>query len=422
MLQARTTRISIRPKQPLHLLAILGFFAIGVINAWQIYGFGASVFVVAYVVISIAFLLDKIEFDGVSVKRVGPAMQLLSWLGKTIELEMDDIETIGSYASSTVQSQFKFQTVIVGEDVRWIIKSNQKNYEPFIKALFKAVNPHILDPLSTELLLYWRADEPEFKIVKDDAISAYRIERWRRKAIALSFEGEFQTAASYFKMAHENSPLDPQIPYDIARFLRRRAMVLGAKTEQGEADLIRSETYLRMAGRLAWEKKNARILERVGESFFEFRQLEPAKKYFDLATKINPVRVRANIGLGGVALQESQGARAVYAFNQAAVGAEAAGATGLVYYAQRKAEYYERLMRDEDFLSKEAGWMVVLTQLKWARRVAFSLFLLGWMLHLSTFEIVASFREMSRELSATGLILWICTLTASQIILAYRRE
>lgn len=422
MIQAQKVRIVVRPQQPLYWLAVLGFFLIGIINAGQIYGRGAYFFGLAYIALSFGFLCDKIAFDGTTVKRTGLGSALLSLLGKENSLSLDEIEVISSYASQSINSKIQFQTVISGADIKWRIKSNQKNYPTFIKALFKAANPHLLDPLSTELLLYWQEMEPIFKLVNDTKINAHRIERWRKKAITLSFNGEFQPAASYFKLAHENSPHDPQIAYDIGRFLRRRAMMMGVKSDQGGSDLMRAETYFRMAGRLAWEKKNSRILERVGEAFFEFHQLDTARKYFEMATRLDPVRLRANLGLAGIALQDGQAARAVYAYNQIVRGAENAGAKGLGSYALRKAEYFERLLRDDDFLSKESSWNAVLTQLKWARRFAFTLFLFSWIVQITSFAVTAPIRAMSQEISATSLIIWVCTLTASQIILALRRS
>ena len=422
MLQIQRTHIVIRPKQPLHWLAILGFIAIGVLTANQIYGAGAWVFAAAYIALSIGFLCDKIVFDGAQLKRCGPGAWLLAQLGKPRALSLDEVEAVSSYAGKAGGEALKFQTVILGAGLGWCIKSNEPTYQAFIKALFKAVNPQLLDPLSTELLLYWGEVEPPFTLTHSATRTARHLERWRRKAIRLSFDGLHEAAASYFKIAHEQAPQDAQIAYDIGRFLRRRAIALGALSERGEADLLRAETYFRMAGRLARAQQNARILERVGEAFYEFHHLEAAQKYFELAAKVDPVRPRANIGLAGIALQNAQGARAVYSYNQAVHGAVAAGAVGLSNLAARKSEYYERLMRDDAFLSAEAGRGAILNQLKWARRVALSTFLGGWMLQLTSFELLLPLRMLSREISATALILWICTLAASQLILALRRN
>ena len=418
----QTTHIVIRPKQPLHWLAMLGFIAIGVLTANQIYGSGAWLFAAAYIVLSVGFLCDKIVFDGTTLKRCGPGAWLLAQLGKPRELSLDAVEAISSYAGKAGGEALKFQTVILGAGLGWAVKSKEPSYQAFIKALFKAVNPQLLDPLSTELLLYWREAEPPFAPTNSMARTTRHLERWRRKAIKLSLDGLHEAAASYFKIAHEQAPQDAQIAYDIGRFLRRRAIALGALSERGEADLQRAETYFRMAGRLARAQKNARILERVGEAFYEFHHLEAAQKYFELAAKVDPVRPRANIGLAGIALKNAQGARAVYAYNQAVHGAVAAGAVGLSNLAARKSEYYERLMSDDAFLSAEAGWGAVLNQLKWAQRAALMTCLGFWMLQLVGFEFLSSVRMLSREISATALIIWVCILAASQIILALRRS
>jgi tetratricopeptide (TPR) repeat protein len=421
MLQPKKQSLIIRPQQPLQWLAALGFVALGVILARPIYGLGAWVFALAYFTVGVGFLSDRLSFDGNKLRRCGLGAWCLGLLGKTRELELEEVEAVTSYAVSAGRAGLRFQTVISSEHVRWHIVSSAPQYQAFIKAVFKAVNPHLLDLLSTELLLYWQEADPPFKATDNSTATAYNIERWRRKAIRLSLAGHYEAAASYFKIAHENAPADPQIAYDIGRYLQRRAIAAGLRTKPGEADLLRAETYFRLAGRLAREKKNARLLEKVGEAFYEFQQLEPAQKYFDLATRIDPARPRANVGLAGIALQQAQGARAVYAYHQTIRGAEAAGVTGLVQLAERKAEYCERLMADEQFLQAEADWDAVLTQLKWARRGALIIFLVAWLLQLNTIVSADAVRTLCRELSATALIIWVCALVANHIIWAFRR-
>lgn len=421
MLQVRTSHFIVRPKQPLHWLAAVGLCALGVIAANQIYNWGAWVFALAYLALGIGFLSDRIVFDGSKLRRRGIGAWFLSLLGQCCEIELDEIEAVSSYAVKTGGGGIRYCTVISSEYVNWRITSAVPHYQGFIKAFFKAVNPHVLDSLSTELLLYWRESDPAFKSVNSTSVNAYNLERWRRKAIRLSFEGYYEAAASYFKIAHENAPDDPQVAYDMGRFWRRRAIAAGALSKQGANDLVRAETYFRMAGRLAREKKNARLLEKVGEAFYELQQFEPARQYFELATAIDPMRPRANLGLAGIALHNAQGVRAVYAYNQAVRGSETAGAEGLIQLALRKAEYCERLMRDDAFLLSEASWEAVLSQLKWARRGALGLFLLTWFLQLAIFELTTAIRDISREISATALIIWFCSLVASHVILALRR-
>lgn len=420
MLQTKRLHLRIRPQQPLAWLIALGLLALGVLAANRIYGWGAWVVAAAYLICAAGCWQDRIVFDGSRLQRRGMGAWLLALLGQPCELALDEIETVTSYAVKA-GGGLRFHTVIRGEQICWHIHSARSSYQSFIKAVFKAVNPHVLDPLSTELLLYWRAADPPFKTTTHSETTAHQVERWRRKAIRLSFDGHYEAAASYFKLAHEHAPCDAQIAYDMGRFLRRRAMAVGVTSKLGEGDILRAETYFRMAGRLAREQQNARLLERVGEAFADLQQLEPAQKYFEFATRLDPVRPRANLGLAGIALQQAQGARAVHAYLQAACGAATVGAEGLVQLAERKAEYCERLISDHEFLDAEASWEAVLTQLKWARRSMLGVFLVTWLLQVATFEIPLAARHFSREISATALILWFCALVASHIILALRR-
>jgi hypothetical protein len=256
MLHTKRPHLVIRPQQPLAWLVALGVIALGVIAANRIYGWGGWGFALAYLVCGVGFLRDRIVFDGAKLQRRGFGAWLLSWLGQPCELALDDIESVASYVVKA-GGGIRFHTVIRGEQLRWHLSSATPHYQAFIKAVCKALNPHVLDPLSTELLLYWREPEPPYQPALPQENSAYQLERWRRKAIRLSFEGQYEAAVSYFKLAHNQAPCDPQIAYDIGRFLRRRAVAAGVTSKLGEQDLLRAETYFRMAGRLAREKKNA---------------------------------------------------------------------------------------------------------------------------------------------------------------------
>ncbi len=422
MFKARKNHFSVRPQQPIHWLALLGFVCIGVLAAGEVYVRSGVVLLIAFFALALVFATDRITFDGKVLKRVGFIAWLQDQIGISQTLELDEIEFLFSRNKQTIFGVIFFQTTITASEIKWKISSDQRVYQPFVKALFKNVPTVLLDSLSSELLYYWEEKDPSYKLVNDKIVNAQRIERWRRKAVRLSLDGQFEAAAKYLKIAHENAPHDPQIAYDTGRFLRRRALSYGLRTDRREADMLRAETYFRMAGRLAREQKKARLLERIGEEFYEHRQFETAQKYFDLATRIDPVRPRANLGLAGVALQSGQSARAIYAFNQVACGAEAAGAEGLSKLALRKSEYYERLTQDVEFLSDESGWEGVLKQLKIARWSVLIIFLITWMLQLNLLHFDDSMLTFMRDITATLFILWICNFTASQIILAYRRE
>lgn len=418
MIKPRAARITVRPNQPLSLLAITGFIAAGLISAWKIYGAGAAVFTTGYVLLTLGFLLDRVVWDGAKLERSGPGAALLALFGYRTVIGLDEIEAV----TSTSHSGLRFTTTVNGPDTRWTFKSKQPGYHRFIKSLLKALHPQQLDPLSTELLYYWQEAEPQLPLVKEKVLNKYRIERWRRKGISLSFQASYEAAYTYLKMALDAAPTDPQIAYDMGRFLRRRAASAGEGTAAGIQDLANAERYFRLAGTLASEARNPRLLEKVGESFLESRHHISAGRYFEMATAIEPTRPRANIGIANLALLNGQAARAIFAYDKATWGASEADAKGLAAHAARKREYFERLLKDDSFLDKEASWRSVLEQLKWARRFTFGLFLAGWVTHLIALQSNIQVREISRELSATALVMWVFAMFLSQVIHAYRRQ
>ncbi|HYE75785.1 MAG TPA: hypothetical protein VEF04_20750, partial [Blastocatellia bacterium] len=108
-------------------------------------------------------------------------------------------------------------------------------------------------------------------------------------------------------------------------------------------------------------------------------------------------------------------AKAVYHYSAAARGAREANVHSLTALAERKADYYSRLTDDDQFLESETSRQSVLTQLRWGRRVALALFCAAWLLQLTSFQATNTVQIVSREISATALVMWIITSTATYL-------
>src|SRR5207248_5100971 len=94
----------------------------------------------------------------------------------------------------------------------------------------------------------------------------------------------------------------------------------------------------------------ARLLERIDESFLEYCDPVRAAKTFRRTLEIDENSYRAQIGLAEVALNEGKLAHVIHHYNDAVRIAPDKAASRL---ARREADYYSRLNNDEDYLAVE---------------------------------------------------------------------
>jgi tetratricopeptide (TPR) repeat protein len=321
----------------------------------------------------VAALLDRIEFDGARITHRGPLAFLLAKLfGVRRELPVTDIESIitetTTLSLATGDSRISYRTSISGAGSDLVVRSNRATYVPFIKALFRAVGSAKLDHRSFDLFGYLEtgATIKGSPVLKDE-IAAMPVPRLRRAANALRLAGRLAQASSFFRVAYEKEPRNPELLYEMSRFFRSSAQSQDAKLLQ------RSDACLRLAARLAGEQ--AGLLERIGEAFFERLDYKRAADCFRRALVSDPARFRANLGLAEIALRDGKLAHVAHYYHAAAAGNDAA----LARLARREAGYYERLMSDDDFLESELRRIRVSNQVRWARRLAALVFFLAWM-------------------------------------------
>jgi len=432
MNQARK-QITIRLQQQFSWLGLAALLLVGAMVAGSAYGRGVWLFAAVSLVIIIGFARDALIFDGQRLKRRGPGALLGALaLGRRRELAVDEIESISGSIAGARQgdSPLCYRLVILGSGCQWVINSRRSDNRVFIKSLLSAVSPHKLDPCASELLAYGQ-DREQLRVwnsAKHSPASMTPPRLWRSLANSFALQGELAVAARYFHLAYRQGPRNAHLLYEMGRFLRLRATLEGAAAgdarrkaqgarRKGKIHSLttscsrRAEACLRLAGRLG--HTDAALLERIGETFFEFHHHRLAQRYFERALQASPNRVRANIGLAEVALRSGQAARVVHFYRTAARAAEDEGEMSLAGLAAQKADYYARLLNDEGFLNSEVSRLDLLDQLKWARRGAMFTFLIAWLVHLTCYQFAPAVQAFSREISATSAIIWVSTVTAS---------
>ncbi|HXG66586.1 MAG TPA: hypothetical protein VNO70_15910 [Blastocatellia bacterium] len=365
--------ISIRPGYIPYLIAIAVLATVGA--ALLNNGATAAAFAVwgSIAPITLFALLDRIEFDGEKIRRRGPLAFLLTHLARVPQaLAVADIETVSTEVTSlsfaSGDARLLYRTRISGAGVEITIRSRHRAYVPFIKALFHAVGPHKLDPRSFELFEYFESNDSLKRApVLRSEIAVMPAPLLRRLANALRLAGRLAQASSYFRIAYEKEPRNPELLYEMSRFFHATAQNEDARLLQ------RSNACLRLASRLADARPD--LLERIGEVFFERLDYKHAQECFRRALALDPARFRANMGLAEIALRDGKLAHVAHYYNAAAAASDAA----LARMARREARYYERLMGDDHFLGAELRRIRLSVLLHWARRLAAMTFLGAWL-------------------------------------------
>jgi len=348
-------------------------------------------------------VLDRIEFDGKTIKHCGPLAYIL---GKVFrmhrELAIADVESITTetlrLSFATGDARISYHTRISGAGCEIVVRSHRRTYAEFIKGLVAAVGTHKLDPRSSEIYEYF-AKGSALKgspVLKSD-IAAMPAPLLRRIGNSLRLAGKLGQASSYFRVAYEKEPRNPQLLYEMSRFFQSSAQTEDARLIQ------RSDACLRLASRLAGEPD---LLERIGEAFFERTDFKRAAECFRRALALDPARFRANIGLAEIALRDGKLAHVAHFYHAASSSADLA----LARMAGREARYYERLMEDDDFLEGELRRIKVSNQIRWARRLAAMTFFSAWLVG----GVVGRFSQMVEQfgwaIMAMSGLLWCLLL------------
>ena len=351
-----------------------------------------------------AAIFDRIEFDGRSIRHRGPLSFIFGKIFRIRrELPASEIETVTTETTritfSSGDAKMSYHTRVTGAGVEIIVRSYRSAYVPFIKALFRAVGPHKLDPRSFELFEYFEsgASLKGSPVLKDE-IEAMPVPLLRRVANSLRLAGRLAQASSYFRVAYEKEPRNPELLYEMSRFFHSSAQAEDSRLLQ------RSDACLRLASRLAG--READLLERIGEAFFERLDYKRASDCFRRALELDPARFRANVGMAEIALRDGKLAHVAHYYNAAAGSPDAA----IARLAEREAKYYERLMTDEDFLESELRRIRAANQIRWARRLAALVFFGAWLMGGVAGRVFEFVEDFGWAVMATSGLIW-CAAT-----------
>ena len=334
---------------------------------------------------SIPFLIltDRLIFDGVALKRTGLSAFLERVLrGRLSLLTISDVERVEVTSLRTLRRggnvRYRYRVDVMGNDCVFTFASGGRQFRRMVQALLPRIDDHRLDARAREVRDHFveakavRADAERLGIapnaVLENARTAVekRIEKHRRDPVSASSEaelersvllrraandlrigGRLQQSAEAFRRALLITPRNGWLIYEYGRLLKSQASAFS------DARLLsRACAALALAARR--ESNDARLLERVGESFLEYCDPLRAAKTFRRALDVDENSYRAQLGLAEVALAQGKLAHVIHHYNDAVRIAPDKSSARL---ARRESEYYSCLNNNEDYLAAEVRRM-----------------------------------------------------------------
>lgn len=376
-------------------------------------------------------LTDRLTFDGETLKRGGLGSWIRRFLNRPqLQIALADIERVEATSLRTLRRggnvRYRYRVEVSGSQAAVSFASGGKQFRTLVHALLPRIPEHKLDARALELRdnladpRAVRAEAARLAIapvsVLDNAaeIAEKRIERQRRESTTsndqeieramllrraandLRIAGCLRQSAEAFRRALLITPQNPWMIYEYARLLKSQASAFGDARLLGRACAALRLAAMRGSG-------DARLLERVGESFLEYCDPVRAAKAFRRALEEDENSFRSQLGLAEVALGDGKLAHVIHHYNDATRCAPDKATARL---ARREADYYSRLNSDEEYLATELrrmNWLEGAGRVqRLAARVSFAALLMA-LIGSSIDQVIAG---LGWALASSSIIGW----------------
>ncbi|HYE65534.1 MAG TPA: hypothetical protein VD966_08125 [Pyrinomonadaceae bacterium] len=404
----------------------------------------------AWIITPALAFTDRINFDGHVLSRSGLVAFILRIMGRKLDLEVDQIERVETSAVRTLRRggrvRYRYCSEVAGKGLIFTFASGGAGYRQMVRTLLPRVVHDKIDARTSELrdylispkllhmtlnLLHVASSAVLEGAASDFTHGARRGARSRRAAPAsgptstdvkrgqllrrtgneLRIAGRLRESAEAFRRALLVQPESGWLIYDFARFLRSQASALG------DAHLFaRSRAGLRLAAQRGSD--DAMLLSRVGESFFEYGDLNRAASAFRRALELDPRTFRAEIGLAEIALRNGKLAHVIHHYSAAA---RIAPDEALARYARREADYYARLNDDDEYLGAELRRIEWLQSLQRARRLAVTATFGSALLALLGALVDEAVSDIGWSLATSSVIAWVGVAFMSRLLIKRRQ-
>ena len=400
-----------------------------------------------WTIVPLIIFSDRLSFDGVMLRRTGLYAFATKFLGRSHNLLLTDIERVEVTSLRTLRRggnvRYRYRVDVMGNDQAFAFASGGKQFRRMIHALLPNIPDHKLDARACEL----RDHLAETKVVRAEAerlgvapavvlenakaaAAEKRIEKHRREPTSLNAEaeaeravllrrvandlrisGRLQQSAEAFRRALLITPQHGWLIYEYARLLKSQASAFA------DARLLsRACAALTLAARRA--PADARLLERIGESFLEYCDPARASKAFRRALDVDEDAHRAQLGLAEVALAQGKLAHVIHHYNEATRSSPDKPAARL---ARREADYYSRLNADEDYLAAEVrrmNWLEAAGRVqRLTARVSFGAVLIA----LGGSSVNPLVGQFGWAVASSSIIAWSGSLVVRRFLSSRRR-
>jgi tetratricopeptide (TPR) repeat protein len=369
----------------------------------------------------IAARMEKFVFDERMLSRRGPLAFLESLItGRRQSMPLDDIEMIATEAIRSRrglhQVKYFYRVSIAGNNIIFsmLLAGGARNGDhELVKRLFNAVSDNKIDPRSSELKQYLNDQQPkeqrldiarrlDFDGTNLELFQHFSTSLLRQVANSLKLEGCMQQAMRCFSLAYKLDPRNAQLLYEMARFFRSLAMIDNPRL------LSRSRACLRLAAFIG--KDEPRLLERIGETYFERLEYRLAARCFSRALVIEPGLYRANIGMAEIALRDGKLAHVAHYYSAAATASHDRAQRDL---ASREARYYGRLCSDDDYFEAEINRITKLRNVEWARHLSAILLFVFWVFALLSGRFSQDLGKLAWSAVISTSLVWLGSVLLS---------
>jgi len=439
----RIASVRVSPGSYLAAASVLTFLSALLLRSEQdIYALAMLSF--AWLVVPILAFTDRIEFDGKSLSRRGPApfiQRLIAGRGK--QLRIEDFEKVDTHALRTLRRggrvRYRYRTQVSGRNTEFRFASGGRNYREMIgrllpqlhedkldlrslelrdylcdpKAMSREVDSlhlastEILDSASLDFKLGRNSRKPGTAIESPPAASNDPLDSERAVLLGalgnkLRISGRLNQAREAFRRALIINPGDGRMLLDFARLLRSQASSLS------DAKLLsRARAALRLSEMRAGNQP--RLLALIGESFLEWGETARAQKSFQKAIALEAGNFRSRMGLANLALREGKLAHVIHQYREAARAASEKSLTG---YATREADYYATLNDDDEFLTVELRRINWLQYSLRVRKIAARVTNASILVALISPYLEPSIAGICWSLASSSLVAWVSSLFA----------
>lgn len=392
---------------------------------------------IAWLVIPVMAIADRIAFDGEFLTRHGPMPFLLQLIsGRSQQLNIADFEKVDTNAVRTLRRggrvRYRYRTQVSGRNTIFAFASGGRGYREMVRQLFPVIHEdkidlrtrelrdYLCEPsvltmevqnmhlASSEVLEYANPDlktgrtrqASEAESRPASPVELDRAAQFRLLGNRLRIAGRLREAREAFRRALNVVPRDAWLIYDLARLLRSQASALG------DARLLsRARAALRLSALRG--KSDAKLLSLIGESLLECGEPARAQQIFQRVIELEPRNFKARIGLADVALRNGKLAHVIHQYRDAA---QVSREKALLRYTRREADYYALLNDDDDYLAAELrriNWLQLSVRVRQlAARVTNASILVA----LIGPSIDARIAGVGWSLASSSLFAWISSL------------